>query len=337
VLLKDFYHETGDDVPTILGTLKTLTKILENLIINSMEPKFRSLNATKKPVQEKLLKYTSIVSFLKLCGFEDKGSEYVVRGYPAERLQAGHDSILAQLKENSTKFGVTIKSGFNPYAEGIISRAGNKICSGKDETSVYNPNYIDQMIQEEMKFKKQLMERTIQDREIRVFNTQSSTSNIQQIMQEYEEENKKEDELYEEELRKKAALKFIGENSKNHKFGNKRLQEYQKIRGQKVYTTTIIRIKFADGLILQGKFGAREKVSAVYDFVFENLHDKDREFYLYKAPPKKIITNKKETLKTAGLTPSGMIFFSWEGEELSQSSSSIALDMQKLKDKVEVF
>ena len=63
----------------------------------------------------------------------------------------------------------------------------------------------------------------------------------------------------------------------------------------------------------------------------------ERSFYLYKAPPKKILADQKEILKKLDLVPSGMIFFSWEGEDLATSSGSIALDMIKLKDKVKVF
>ena len=55
----------------------------------------------------------------------------------------------------------------------------------------------------------------------------------------------------------------------NQKFGNKRLQEYNKLREKKVYSTSIVRVKFPDGLILQGKFGAREKISALYEYVKE--------------------------------------------------------------------
>ena len=65
----------------------------------------------------------------------------------------------------------------------------------------------------------------------------------------------------------------LGENAKNQKFGNKRLQEYNKIRNTKVYSTTILRVKFSDGLILQGKFGSREKLGKVYELVQENLFE----------------------------------------------------------------
>lgn len=103
-----------------------------------------------------------------------------------------------------------------------------------------------------------------------------------------------------------------------------------------MYSTTIIRIKFPDGLVLQGKFGAREKICKVYDFVHENIFEKEREFQLYKAPPKKVLTQKNDTLKTVDLVPSGMIFFEWKDEDQATSSEYIVLDMKKLKDYVQV-
>ena len=50
-----------------------------------------------------------------------------------------------------------------------------------------------------------------------------------------------------------------------------------------------MRVKFPDGYLLQGTFGALEKVEDIYKFVNENIFYKDqREFYLFETPPKKI-------------------------------------------------
>lgn len=311
-----------------------------------MEQKFRSLDTSKKAVQEKISNFKSLVSFLTLCGFEAKESEMVLKGYPGEKLNKALDAIYEELKDNSSKFGVTVKSNFDPFAEGIISTTGNKLSSGATQESQYNPSYIDKMMLEERKLKKTLMERKVEDREIQVFNSLSGTTDIRKVMREYEEENIKEAEEYEESLRQTGALKFLGENAKNQKFNNKRLQEYEKLRNQKVYSTTIIRVKFPDGLILQGKFGSREKLENVYEFVLENILDKERPFYLFKAPPKKILTSqKKDTLQKVDLVPSGMVYFQWEDEDLATSSklagnedkSGIVLDVNKLKDNFKNF
>lgn len=164
-------------------------------------------------MQDKILKYTSLVNFLKMCGFEEKADEMALKGYPGENLNKALDSIYAELKDNSDKLGVKVQSNFNPYAEGIISTAGNTLSSGKTDTSQYNPSYIDKMMEEERKLKKKLMERKVEDREIKVYNSKSGATDIKKVMWEDEEENRKEEEEYEEELRKASALKFLGKSS----------------------------------------------------------------------------------------------------------------------------
>jgi hypothetical protein len=45
------------------------------------------------------------------------------------------------------------------------------------------------------------------------------------------------------------------------------MQELQMVAKAKVFTRTLIRIKFPDDFILQGTFAALEKVQDIYDFV----------------------------------------------------------------------
>lgn len=67
--LQQFFGETGFDKDLILPSLKIVSKITENIMNSPMEPKFRTLNTTKKVIQEKLLKWDGIVKFLKGLGF----------------------------------------------------------------------------------------------------------------------------------------------------------------------------------------------------------------------------------------------------------------------------
>ena len=46
--LRLFYAEADNDSSVILKSLKTMITIISNLIQNPMEPKFRSLDKTKK-------------------------------------------------------------------------------------------------------------------------------------------------------------------------------------------------------------------------------------------------------------------------------------------------
>jgi tether containing UBX domain for GLUT4 len=58
-----------------------------------------------------------------------------------------------------------------------------------------------------------------------------------------------------------------------------------------------VRIRFPDEYVIQGTFKALEKVEEVYKLVKDHLFNKEREFYLYETPPKKIASDMKITLK----------------------------------------
>jgi len=47
-----------------------------------------------------------------------------------------------------------------------------------------------------------------------------------------------------------------------------------------------------DGYIISATFGAKEKISDVFEFVKNSIVHKHREFSLYETPPKRYLTNK---------------------------------------------
>ena len=85
--------------------------------------------------------------------------------------------------------------------------------------------------------------------------------------------------------------------------------------------------------MLQGRFGALEKLSEVYDFVFENMFDKKREFYLYDTPPKRDLVDMGKTLHSLGLVPQGKLMFAWKDDSI-KSESDYVLDIKSLQGKI---
>ena len=79
------------------------------------------------------------------------------------------------------------------------------------------------------------------------------------------------EEKLEEAIESTQALRFLAENEKNMKFRNKRQEELERIQKQQIYTTSLIRIRFPDEYVLQGTFGALERVSEVYKLVKEHI------------------------------------------------------------------
>ena len=77
--------------------------MINNLIQNPWETKYRTLDTTKKAIKEKLAKYKNIVAFLCVCSFEEKEENLVLKGYPGELLNKAYNAILAELKENQSR------------------------------------------------------------------------------------------------------------------------------------------------------------------------------------------------------------------------------------------
>ena len=58
------------------------------------------------------------------------------------------------------------------------------------------------------------------------------------------------------------------------------------------HTRASIRVKFPDGYILQGTFGAKEKVIDIIEFVKSNLMHQTRKFYVFESPPRRVLDEK---------------------------------------------
>lgn len=133
-------------------------------------------------------------------------------------------------------------------------------------------------------------------------------------------------------------MKFLGEQEKKSKFQNKRYQELERLVNLPNHTRSNVRIKFPDGYLLQGTFGAKEKIKDVYDFVKENLSavQAGRDFDLYETPPKRVLGEKQlnQTLLASKLVPSCMIYFSWKDLGETKPEHGPFMDMMKLKDKI---
>lgn len=86
--------------------------------------------------------------------------------------------------------------------------------------------------------------------------------------------------------------------------------------------------------MLQGTFGALERLDQVYAYVREHLFDKEREFYLYETPPKKVVNQMTANLKSLRMVPSATLWFAWTDLETTKWSDGPFLHMEKIRDKI---
>jgi len=84
---------------------------------------------------------------------------------------------------------------------------------------------------------------------------------------------------------------------------------------QRTYVRALLRIRLPDGILLQGTFGAREPVSAVYDFVAGSLREQGLEFHLTRPTGTAEkgrslrLESFTETISAAGLAPASVLNF----------------------------
>ena len=128
-------------------------------------------------------------------------------------------------------------------------------------------------------------------------------------------------------------MKFLAENEKNSKFQNKRSQELTKLMKTPHHTRASIRVKFPDGYILSGTFGALEKVKDVVEFVKSNLMHPTRKFYVFETPPRRVLDEKlfEQNLIQAKLVPSSLLYFGWTDIPETKNEHGRFMDMKRLK------
>lgn len=103
----------------------------------------------------------------------------------------------------------------------------------------------------------------------------------------------------------------------------------------------IIRVTFPDRIVLQAQFSAQEPVSSLYTLIKNHIAHSERTFVLCKfsyccicflkhpktvtTPPKQILSDQRVTLAKAGLAPSSIVHFAWEGGEQQQPPETYLL------------
>ncbi|KAK7060086.1 UBX domain-containing protein 6, partial [Halocaridina rubra] len=91
----------------------------------------------------------------------------------------------------------------------------------------------------------------------------------------------------------------------------KAMREKEEMREIRKYKFSLIRVRFPDGLILQGTFGVYEKFEEVMTFVREHLANDWRPFFLNLSGGGKM-TEGDQTLVDLRLVPAVVFNFTWD-------------------------
>ncbi|CAG8474650.1 325_t:CDS:2 [Paraglomus occultum] len=95
----------------------------------------------------------------------------------------------------------------------------------------------------------------------------------------------------------------------------KAVREQEEVARERKYPKTLIRIRFPDRTQLEGSFLSKEPVEELYKFVREAVRTPAREFYLFIAPPKKVLDDMRISLYKAELSPASIVHFNWSDKQ----------------------
>lgn len=118
-------------------------------------------------------------------------------------------------------------------------------------------------------------------------------------------------ELKKEQQRKQEAVEQLG------MLRTKAMRERDERREILKYRYTLIRVRFPDGILLQGTFKATEKLTALIEFVRENLVNDWMPFQLMTQVGVKL-DDEKKMLAEMGLTPAVVVNFEWDKTVLQE-------------------
>lgn len=146
------------------------------------------------------------------------------------------------------------------------------------------------------------------DRDVKVFHPSNAASKFSLPDEFYSispEELKKEQQRREEATEKLGMLR------------TKAMRERDEQRELRKYRYALLRVRFPDGVILQGVFKANESMKNVFDFVRENLQNNWIPFHLATSTGAKL-EEGEATLAELGLAPATLLNFSWDSSVINE-------------------
>lgn len=111
--------------------------------------------------------------------------------------------------------------------------------------------------------------------------------------------------------------------AKSELLRTKAMREKEELREMKKYRYALIRVRFPDGIMLQGTFAVYERIESIFEFLRENLVSDELPFVLLTPLGHHLREEDYEkTLVDVRLVPASILNFSWDTEILSSKGPS---------------
>ena len=233
----------------------------------------------------------------------DKSQVGVTGNKSEAQLRAGLEEMFKglEMKEEGAKEGGD-ESGFDIYSS-KITRLGQP-----SQSSGTNSILEERVANMKAAREKELVEAGIPARELRVF--EASKKGV--AVNGFSGGSGGKTDAH---LLKQAAALSQEKSKRSQKFQTQAMREYEALKQAKVYTKSVIRVNFPDGLVLEANFSPLERVTDVEAQIKECLrHAQKNSFYLFVRPNNRRLAGDA-TLKELGFMPRASLQLVWEGEQ----------------------
>lgn len=322
VILRRLIHEIGNK-ENLHSCLDIMFKLLNNILQEPRNMKFRSFKVSNPRIQQFVTKYKAAMQVFEYLNFRLVGEtmELPENSYEESKMRITVRAIDSHIKDLSPHVEPVSPEKFNPFQESVISQVGPSI---KDLAQKSGPMVSDYMkMLDDLKAKRLSLIRPISNREIKFVKISHSSSGTSHMHQEPSV-------LEEEQLIKEQILKVMSSMKQSQNFSSLRRKEFEALAKKPLFVKTLIRFRFPNDRVLQAVFSPLEKMESLYAVV-QQVVAPGINFYLYQSPPlQKLAKNAMESLDELSLVPQANVFVGIEGfkagQELFKNEKSIPVE-----------
>ncbi|KAJ4959778.1 hypothetical protein NE237_019688 [Protea cynaroides] len=142
-------------------------------------------------------------------------------------------------------------------------------------------------------------------REIRVFETSTTSLNGSATMNDDEPDNS-------HEFTAEDYYRIMSTKKEDKFLKTRKIREAEEAARRSRITKAIIRVRFPDNWTLELKFHPSESLQSLIDLLMKVVARPDLPFYIYTTPPKKQIVDMSQDFYSAGFVPGAIVYFSYD-------------------------
>ena len=297
-ILSKLVSSLSSEKQDLINCISILQQIVYNLLVNPI-PKYRTLKSNNPKFHQAVGRLPLGQEYLKLIGFKLLSEEWHIQIINEDFLS----EVLSELNQIADNLGLPTKtlSKFNPFKSSVscTNFEAPKLLAGDND-----PIAITQEIHRIQRQRAEIVKKVSINRNPRVYSiTEKSTVLIEDSPTDFDEE-----------IMKKNIQSILAQRESSMNFQNKRKIQLEKLKSTEFIAKVVIKIRFPNGFLLEGSFSVNETVRDLYEFVRNSLEN-DGSFYLFTAPPKRVLKNTEN--KLVSFSPAAVFQFSWTDDNYS--------------------